>query len=85
MCLIFVAVDAHPNYPTVIAANRDESCDRPSAPASFWPEGPQLLAGRDLQRKGTSHTAKGDVPHAYLFDIDIETLRTDDAKCLIHK
>jgi uncharacterized protein with NRDE domain len=53
MCLILVAVDAHPDYPIVIAANRDEFYDRPSAPASFWPEAPQLLAGRDLRAGGT--------------------------------
>jgi uncharacterized protein with NRDE domain len=53
MCLIFVAVDVHPNYKIIIAANRDEFYDRPSAPASFWPEAPQLLAGRDLQAGGT--------------------------------
>jgi uncharacterized protein with NRDE domain len=53
MCLIFVAVDAHPNYRIVIGANRDEFYNRPSAPASFWPEAPQLLAGRDLLGGGT--------------------------------
>jgi uncharacterized protein with NRDE domain len=53
MCLIFVAVDSHPNYRIVIAANRDEFYDRPSAPASFWPDAPHLLAGRDLQAGGT--------------------------------
>jgi uncharacterized protein with NRDE domain len=53
MCLIFVAIDAHPNYKIIIAANRDEFYDRPSAPASFWPEAPQLLAGRDLRAGGT--------------------------------
>jgi uncharacterized protein with NRDE domain len=53
MCLFFMAVDAHPDYRIVIAANRDEFYDRPSAPASFWPEAPQLLAGRDLRAGGT--------------------------------
>ena len=53
MCLIFMAMDAHPDYRIVIAANRDEFYDRPSAPASFWPESPQLLAGRDLRAGGT--------------------------------
>jgi uncharacterized protein with NRDE domain len=53
MCLIFVAVDAHPKYPTIIAANRDEFYDRPTAPASFWPDLPELLAGRDLRAGGT--------------------------------
>ena len=53
MCLILVAVDAHPNYRIAIAANRDEFYDRPAAPASFWPEAPHLLAGRDMQAGGT--------------------------------
>jgi uncharacterized protein with NRDE domain len=53
MCLIIVAIDAHPKYKLVIAANRDEFYDRPTAPASFWPDAPQLLAGRDLREGGT--------------------------------
>jgi uncharacterized protein with NRDE domain len=53
MCLIFVAVEAHPKYQIVIAANRDEYYDRPTTAASFWPEAPQLLAGRDLRAGGT--------------------------------
>jgi uncharacterized protein with NRDE domain len=53
MCLILVAAEAHPDYPLVIAANRDEFYDRPSAHAAFWPEEPQLLAGRDLRAGGT--------------------------------
>lgn len=53
MCLILLAWQAHPDYPLVIAANRDEYFDRPTAPAQFWSEAPQLLAGRDLQAGGT--------------------------------
>lgn len=53
MCLIFVAVNVHPRYPLVIAANRDEFYDRPTAPAAFWPESPEVLAGRDLRAGGT--------------------------------
>jgi uncharacterized protein with NRDE domain len=53
MCLILVAIDAHPKYKLVIAANRDEFYDRPTAPAAFWPDAPQLLAGRDLREGGT--------------------------------
>ncbi len=53
MCLIFVAVEAHPKYRLIIAANRDEFYDRPSAPASFWSDAPWLLAGRDLRAGGT--------------------------------
>ena len=53
MCLILLAWQAHPNYPLVVAANRDEFFTRPSAPASFWAESPQVLAGRDLEAGGT--------------------------------
>jgi uncharacterized protein with NRDE domain len=42
-----------PDYPLVIAANRDEFFDRPTAPASFWEEQPNVLAGRDLHGGGT--------------------------------
>lgn len=53
MCLILLAYRAHPRYPLVIAANRDEWFRRPSAPAAFWPDRPQVLAGRDLEQGGT--------------------------------
>lgn len=53
MCLILLAWHAHPDYPLVVAANRDEFFVRPSAPAAFWPESPQLLAGHDLEAGGT--------------------------------
>jgi len=53
MCLILFAWQAHPRYPLVVAANRDEFHERPTAAADFWKESPQLLAGRDLQAGGT--------------------------------
>jgi uncharacterized protein with NRDE domain len=53
MCLILLAWQAHPRYPLVVAANRDEFFARPTAAATFWPESPRLLAGRDLQDGGT--------------------------------
>ena len=53
MCLILLAWQAHPDYPLVVAANRDEFFARPSAPAGFWKETPEILAGRDLQAGGT--------------------------------
>lgn len=37
----------------MVAANRDEYYRRPTAPAAFWPDHPQLLAGRDLESGGT--------------------------------
>jgi uncharacterized protein with NRDE domain len=53
MCLILMAWRVHPAYPMVVAANRDEFHQRPTAPAHWWPERPQILAGRDLQARGT--------------------------------
>lgn len=53
MCLIAVAWQAHPDYPLIVLANRDEFHARPAAPAQFWAESPQLLAGRDLSAGGT--------------------------------
>ena len=62
MCLIFIAQQAHPDYPLIIAANRDEFYTRPSQPAHFWPDAPQLLAGKDLLAGGTwlgiTHTGR---------------------------
>jgi uncharacterized protein with NRDE domain len=37
----------------IVAANRDEFHARPTAPAEFWHDFPDLLAGRDLQGGGT--------------------------------
>lgn len=53
MCLIFLAWQCHPHYPLIVAANRDEFHQRPTAAAHYWPEQPTLLAGRDLQSGGT--------------------------------
>jgi uncharacterized protein with NRDE domain len=53
MCLILFAWRAHPRYRLVVAANRDEFHERPTAAADFWAEQPDLLAGRDLQAGGT--------------------------------
>ena len=53
MCLIAIAWRHHPRYPLVVAANRDEFHQRPTAPASFWPDSPRILAGRDLLGRGT--------------------------------
>lgn len=53
MCLIVFAWQADPKYPFVVAANRDEELTRASGVAEFWPEHPQVLAGRDLAAGGT--------------------------------
>lgn len=53
MCLILLAWQCHPDYPLVVAANRDEFHRRRSTAVDFWPEHPQILAGRDLAAGGT--------------------------------
>ena len=53
MCLILVAWRVHAQYPIVVAANRDEFRRRPTAAAHWWTDRPQLLAGRDLEARGT--------------------------------
>lgn len=53
LCLILFAYRAHPTYPLIVAANRDEFLERPTAAAHFWEDKPQILAGRDLSKMGT--------------------------------
>ncbi|MBY7142805.1 NRDE family protein [Virgibacillus sp. NKC19-3] len=53
MCLINLHVNNHPNYKLIVAANRDEFYERPTAPAHLWEDEPQILAGRDLIQMGT--------------------------------
>ena len=53
MCLILFATRAHPRYPLIVAANRDEAYARPSATAGYWQDAPQVYGGRDLDQGGT--------------------------------
>src|SRR5690242_14369534 len=53
MCLILVGWRARCDYPLLVAANRDEFHGRPAAPAAFWKDRPEILAGRDLEAMGT--------------------------------
>jgi uncharacterized protein with NRDE domain len=53
VCLILLAWQAHPDYPLVVAANRDEFFARRTAAADFWEDAPEVLAGRDLEAGGT--------------------------------
>ena len=47
-----MAYRCHPGYELLVAANRDEFHDRPTAPLGFWDDAPDVLAGRDLQEGG---------------------------------
>jgi uncharacterized protein with NRDE domain len=52
MCLILLAWRVA-KEPLVVAANRDEFHARPAAAATFWEDRPGILAGRDLEARGT--------------------------------
>ncbi|WP_342429467.1 NRDE family protein [Neobacillus sp. FSL H8-0543] len=53
MCLVLIAYKVHPEYPLIVAANRDEFFQRPTAPAHYWEDHPDIFAGRDLEKMGT--------------------------------
>lgn len=52
MCLITLAVHTHPDYPLIIAANRDEFFARETQSMRLWHDVP-IIAGRDLEAGGT--------------------------------
>lgn len=56
MCLAVIAIDAHPRFPLVVAANRDEFFARAAAGLAWWtPDrgAAPILSGQDLQGGGT--------------------------------
>ncbi|MFQ5935099.1 MAG: NRDE family protein, partial [Acidiferrobacterales bacterium] len=53
MCILLLSYGQHPNYPLVVAANREEAYARPTKTAAFWEDTPDVLAGRDLLAGGT--------------------------------
>jgi uncharacterized protein with NRDE domain len=53
MCLIVFAWQVVPGVPFVLAGNRDEFFQRPTAAAAWWQDHPQVYAGRDLEGGGT--------------------------------
>ena len=53
MCLIVVGWRVDPDFPLVVAANRDEFHARSTAVANFWADAPEVIAGRDLEAGGT--------------------------------
>ena len=60
MCIVFVwianerADDVHAPFSFILASNRDEFHERPSAPMHRWEiDGKVFYAGRDLEAGGT--------------------------------
>jgi uncharacterized protein with NRDE domain len=53
VCVLALAIGSHPDWPLVLAGNRDELHARPAAPLARWAEAPEVLGGRDLEGGGT--------------------------------
>ena len=53
MCLVVIGWQQHPEFPLIVAGNRDEFHSRPTKEAHWWPDKPDILGGRDLQAAGT--------------------------------
>jgi len=53
MCLIGLAWRTHSRHDLVLAANRDEFHERPSAAAAPWKDHPEIFGGRDLKQGGS--------------------------------
>lgn len=52
MCLILFAINQHPHFKLVVAANRDEFFRRPTTAMHWWPDR-NILAGQDQMSGGT--------------------------------
>ncbi len=78
MCLIAFAWDMHPKYKLILAANRDEFYNRPTAKAGFWEDQPNILGGRDLKAGGTWMTITKDGKFAAVTNYrDLSNIRED--------
>ncbi|MCF8196115.1 MAG: NRDE family protein [Polynucleobacter sp.] len=47
MCIILFAINSHPDYPFVVAANRDEFYARPTKKIDWWSDYSHVLGARD--------------------------------------
>jgi uncharacterized protein with NRDE domain len=53
MCTLAIYFKAFADYPTVVAANRDEYLARPALPPLTLAEHPHIVGGKDLRASGT--------------------------------
>lgn len=53
MCTLALYFKVFPDFPLVVAANRDEQYARPSVPPAVLQDAPTILAGRDIRAGGT--------------------------------
>lgn len=60
MCTLVAALRVHPDFPLVVAFNRDERLDRPAAPPRVLVDPPRIVGGVDLEAGGTWFAASAD-------------------------
>jgi uncharacterized protein with NRDE domain len=60
MCLVLIGLDAHADYPLVVAANRDESHHRAAQGVHWWSDRPDIAGGRDALAGGTWMAVRAD-------------------------
>ncbi len=53
MCFVLLLYRVHPEYPIILAANREERRDRPATGPHAWDTVPRIWAGRDEVAGGT--------------------------------
>jgi uncharacterized protein with NRDE domain len=53
VCLIVLAIGQSERYPIILAGNRDEFHNRPTAKANWWADKKDIVGGRDLQAGGS--------------------------------
>jgi uncharacterized protein with NRDE domain len=53
MCTLAIYFRVFPDYPVVVAANRDEFLDRPALPPTDLGDSPHIIGGKDLRARGT--------------------------------
>lgn len=53
MCLIVFSYRQHPDFPLILAANRDEFHARPADAMGWWPDDQPVVGGRDLKAGGS--------------------------------
>jgi uncharacterized protein with NRDE domain len=53
MCTLLIAVHVFPDFPLVVAANRDEFLGRPATGPFVWPARPPVVAPKDEQAGGS--------------------------------
>ncbi|MEZ5536019.1 MAG: NRDE family protein [Thiolinea sp.] len=53
MCFALLAMNRHPDYPFILAANRDEFYARPALAMHEWKDAEGVIGGRDLESMGS--------------------------------